>query len=160
MIFDNRNTVMRLNIRRYLVLIVYVIFTGFLILSDLFGDTILGLKKSIYILSSSILYILYIAYTYILNYKFLSYSDEGVKLTFKFISLRPFDNKKQAIEIHKKDFRAYKFEKSFFNLKQDLVLVVKTKNGVANYPPISISALSGKYKSILISSLNQFVKRN
>ena len=75
------------------------------------------------------------------------------------MSLRPFDNKKQAIEIQKKDYNGYEIRKSFFNLKEDLILSVKTKKSIANYPPISITALSLKHKNLLISSLNQAVRK-
>ncbi len=158
MIFDNRNIVIRLNKRRYLVLLVYLILMGLLILADFFGDTIGSIKKSTFILTFTILYIAYVIYAYVLDYKFFSYSDESDKLTFKFISLRPFDNKKRVVEILKSEFRSYKLEKYFLNLKQDLILFVKTKNGVANYPPISVSALSTKHKKMLENSLKQFVK--
>lgn len=157
MIFDNRDIVTKLNIRRYLVLLAYLICMGLLILADIFGETILGITKSLYILVITLMYILYVVYAYLMDYKFFSFSDEGDKLTFKFISMRPFDNKKQAIEILKTDFRSYQIKSIFLKIKQDLILSVKTKNGVANYPPISITALSSKHKKRLINSLNQFV---
>jgi len=130
---------------------------GVLILSDLFGNTILGYDKSIYIGSFTALYILYVVYAYLSNYTYFSFNDEGEKLTFRFASLRPFDNKKQAIEIPKKNFKGYKFQDSFFKLKQEIILLVKANNGIASYPPISIKALSLKQRKILINSLNQFL---
>ncbi|MFC2151409.1 hypothetical protein ACFLSE_02695 [Bacteroidota bacterium] len=157
MIFDNRDNVMKLNIRRFLAILIYLTLMVLLAFSDVFRNTIIGLNKSVYIILVTLLYILYIVFAYVVNYNYFIYNDEGDKLVFRFVSLRPFDNKKQAIEIHKKDFKGYKFQKSFINFKEDLILMIKTKKGFANYPPISVSALSIKHKNMLIQSLNQFV---
>ena len=92
-----------------------------------------------------------------MNYNYFLYNDEGDKLVFRFVSLRPFDNKRTAIEINKKDFAGFKIEKSLFNLKQDLVVRIRTKNGIANYPSISLTALPFKYRKLLENSLNKAV---
>ncbi len=155
MIFDNRNIVLKLNIRRYLVLLVFLILMGLMLLVGIIEEPFLGKSESFYVFMICTLYIIYIIISYMRDYKFFLYNDEGEKLIFRFVSLRPFDNKKRAIEIHKKDFKGYKITKSFFNLKEDLILIVKTKNGVANYAPISITALSLKHKNLLKNSLNQ-----
>ena len=155
MVFDNRNIVMRLNMRRYLTLLAYLVLMGLFLLSGLFDKPVLGYDKATYVIVITAIYLTYIVFAFLLNYNYFSYNDEGNKLIFRFVSLRPFDNKKRVIEIHKKDFEEYKIDKSFFNLKEDLILTVKTKKGVANYPPISITALSLKHKDLLKNSLNQ-----
>jgi hypothetical protein len=130
---------------------------GLILLVGIIEKPFLGKDKSFYVILICAIYLLYILITYTLDYNFFSYNDKGNKLIFHFVSLRPFDNKKRAIEIYKKDFEGYKINKSFFNLKEDLILTVKTKRGVANYPPISITALSLKHKNLLKNSLNQVV---
>lgn len=157
MVFDNRKIVLQLNKRRYIAILLYLVSMGLLLLSDTFKKTILGYEKSLFVIIITILYILYIVYVFIVNYNFLSYNDDGNKLIIRFVSLRPFNNKKRAIEVNKNEFVGYKIKSSFFNLKQDLIVKIKTKNGIANYPPISITALSIKYKNILESSLNQMI---
>ena len=157
MIFDNRHRVTKLHVMRYLSLITYLIFMGLLILSGMFNKSVFGISKNSLVIIISVVYIIYVVCVYIRNYNFFKYNDEGEKLVFRFISLRPFDNKKKSIEILKKDFSGYKIQKSVLNFKVDLILSIKTKKGVANYPPISITALTNKYKNILKSSLNQFV---
>lgn len=156
MFFDNRDIVVKLNKRRYIALLLFLVAMAVLVLPDVLNDVIWGIKKTTLIIEVVILYIGYIVFAYILNYNFFSYKDEGNKLVFRYVSLRPFDNKKQAIEIPKKDFRGYKISKSFFNLKEYLVLKIETKKGVASFPPISITSLSEKQKAMLIQSLNQF----
>jgi len=155
MILDNRNIVLILNIRRYLALLVFLVLMGLILLVDIIEKPFLGMSKSFYVLIICALYVVYVIISYMRDYKFFSYNDESEKLIFRFVSLRPFDNKKQAIEIQKKYFNGYKINKSVFNFKEDLILIVKTKSGVANYPPISITALSLKQKNLLKNSLNQ-----
>lgn len=157
MVFDNREIVTKLNVRRYIVLLLYLTLMGLLILSGIFKEMILGINKSVYIVVVTIIYIIYIIYAYIANYNYFAFNDEGNKLVFRFVSLRPFDNKKQAIEIQKKDFKGYVFRKSLMNIREDLILTVLTKNGLASYPPIGVTALSVKHKNMLINSLNRFI---
>ena len=157
MILDNRNIVLRLNVRRYLTLLVFLVLMGLILLVDIIEKPFLGMNKSFYVLIICAIYIAYVIISYLRNYNFFSYNDEGEKLIFRFVSLRPFDNKKQAIEIQKKIFSGYKIDKSVFSFNQNLILTVKTKRGVANYPSISITALSSKHKDLLKNSLNQIV---
>ncbi|NOQ23975.1 MAG: hypothetical protein GQ564_01315 [Bacteroidales bacterium] len=155
MVFDNRKIVLRLNKRRYLAILLYLVIMGFLLIPDSFKKTILGYEKSLFVIVLTTLYILYVIYTYVMNYNFFSYNNDGNNLIIRFVSLRPFDNKKRAIEVNKNDFVGYKIKSSLFNLKQDLVIKIKTKNGIANYPPISISALSFNHRKVLEDSLSQ-----
>lgn len=157
MVFDNRKIVLHLNKKRYIAILLYLVIMGFLLISDSFKKTILGYEKSLFVIVLTILYILYVVYTYIVNYNFFSYNDDGNKLIIRFVSLRPFDNKKRLIEVNKNDFAGYKIKSSLFNLKQDLVVKIRTKKGIANYPPISISALSHKHKIMFESSLKKLV---
>lgn len=155
MFFDNRNTVLRLNKIRYIVLLVFITLISVIIWSGWFDNIVLGMSKLSYIIFLSILYLLYLIISYILNYNFFSYKDDGNKLVFRFVSFRPFDNAKKAIEIDKKSFGGYQVQQSLFRFKKELVLSIKTKKGLAKYPPISISALSEKQIALLKSALNQ-----
>jgi len=153
--FDNKQTVIKLTKRRYLSFISYTVGLILLFFSGWFEKPVLGIDKTIYVLSISILYILYIVITFITNYNFFSFKDEEDEFVFKFVSLRPFDNKKKSIIIKKKNFRGAEIKKALFNLKIELVLFVETKRGKVSYPPISISALESKYIKVLMDSLNK-----
>jgi hypothetical protein len=153
MIFDNRDTVFKLNKRRYILILVYLTTMSVIIFSGLFEDR-LKIQLAVIV---SILYIIYNIFSYLLNYSYFSYNDDKDKIMLRFASLRPFDDRKKAIDIRKKDFKGYIIKKSFINLREELIIKVSTKKGLANYPPISLTALSAKHKNMLISSLNQFI---
>ncbi len=153
MIFDNRDIILKLNKRRYILILVYVTLMIIFFFSGFFEEN----QKVILAISISVIYIIYNIISYHINFSYFSFRDDQESLMFRFVSLRPLDNNKKAIKISKRDFAGFKFEKSFFGYKENLILSIKTKKGVANYPPISLSALSQKHKLMLKQSLNQFV---
>jgi hypothetical protein len=152
--FDNKNKVLKLNMRRYVVLLIFTTIIGLLIFTRLL-DNIWGITKTIALLITIVAYLLYVLITYVINYQYIFYSDEGDKIILKYVSLRPFDNKRNAIEISKENYYGYKIRKSFLNLKEEINFLIQTPNGIAKYPPISIAALTPKQKKILINSINQ-----
>ncbi len=157
MLFDNRKTVLKLNKIRYLALLGYITIICVIIWSGWFDKPVLRINKLTYIIFFTIIYILFILKFYVTNYNYFSFNDEGNKLIFRFVSFRPFDNEKKAIEIDKKKFGGYQFKRSYLNLKLELILKVSTKQGLANYPPISISALSDKDITLLKNALSHYI---
>jgi hypothetical protein len=152
--FDNKNRVLKLNMRRYIVLLLFTTIIGLLIFTRLL-DNILGITKTTALLITVVAYLIYVLITFIINYQYIFYSDVGDKIILKYVSLRPFDNKRKAIEISKENYYGYKIRKSFFNLKEEIILLIQTPNGIAKYPPISIAALTPKQKKILIHSIQK-----
>jgi len=153
--FDNKNKVMKLSMRRYIILVLFTIIIGLLVFTRLLDKPVWGIDKTTAILIVVIAYLIYVMITYTKNYQYILYSDEGDKIMFKFVSLRPFDNKRNVIKIPKNIYYGYKIQKSFFNQQEAIILMVQSKQGVAKYPPISITALTSKKKNILFSSLNK-----
>ncbi|MEE4198585.1 MAG: hypothetical protein V2I54_13180 [Bacteroidales bacterium] len=153
--FDNKYKVLNLNKRRYIILLFFASVIGLLIFSNLFNEPVWGIDKTTAVIIAISLYMVYITIIYILNYHYIIYSDEGDKISLKFVSLRPFDNKRNVIEIPKKRYNGYKVSRSFFNLKEELILSIHTDKGAARYPPVSITALTPKQKKMLFNSLNQ-----
>lgn len=142
--FDNRTSIIKLNKRRYISFISYSVLLIFVFFSGWFDKPVLKIDKSVYVIVFSLIYLVYIAVSFIINYSFVSFGDNNDAYVFKFVSLRPFDSKKKSIVIKKELFAGAQYNKSFFGLKQDLILFAKTKNGIVAYPSISISALDTK----------------
>lgn len=153
MIFDNRDIILKYNKRRYLLVLLYVTFMAVIFFSGFFEEN----QKLILALAISILYVIYNVISLIKNFNYFSFSEGPEHLMFRFVSMSPFDSKKRAIKIDKNDFAGFEFNESLLGFRKNLVLSIHTKNGVAHYPPISISALSQKHKNNLKQSLSQFV---
>jgi len=53
----------------------------------------------------------------------------------------------------------YRFEKSLFGLVHDLVLVVRTRQGLADYDPVSLAALSVEEQRQIEAELKRILRR-
>jgi len=93
----------------------------------------------------------------ILNYQFISYSDDGEKIVFRYFSSGVFGGKKNSVEIDKRSFSGYKIESKLFGLLHTITLFQQYKEGVAKYPSFYISALTRKEREKVIGSLNLLV---
>ena len=153
MIFDNRDIILKFNKRRYLLVLLYVTFMAVIFFSGLFEEK----QKLKLAVAISVLYVIYNVISLIKNYNYFSFREDQDYFMFRFVSMSPFDSKKRAIKINKNDFAGFDFKESLLGSRKNLILSIQTKNGVANYPPISISALSQKHKNMLKQSLSQFV---
>ncbi len=90
----------------------------------------------------------------ILNYQYISFSDDKEKIIFRYFNAGIVGGKKNSIEINKSSFSGYKIESATFGLVKSIILFQKLREGVAKYPPIYISSLSKEEKAKIIRSLN------
>lgn len=107
-----------------------------------------------------LIYVGFIAYIEKLKYNYIQYADEGEKIVFRYYPLRIFSRKYKAIEIPKFAFIKFETKISFNNKVEEIILFQKTKKGIFQYPPISISALSENDKIRLKQSLLSFSKND
>ncbi len=78
-----------------------------------------------------------------IDFQYIHFSNEEGKLVIRFYPAVKFGRKDyQTIEFPANLLHEYTIEKSMFGTVNDLTLLVKTKRGVAEYPSISMAALS------------------
>jgi len=157
MTFNNSSRIVQYNITQFVVLLVYATIMLVLVFTTTFDFLIRDMNKASLAIIISIIYLCFLMYNYIVDYNFISFSDEGSKFVFHYISTRLLNKKRKAIEITKSKFAGYKIEKSFFGKKKEIVISIKTQNGVAKYPPLSISALTKSQVILLTNSLKQSI---
>ena len=92
----------------------------------------------------------------ILNYQYISYSDDGDYIVFRYFTSGIAGGKKNSVEISKATFSGYRIEKRFFGLIESILLYQKIQDRDAKYPPIYISALTGEEKAKIVKSLNLY----
>lgn len=79
------------------------------------------------------------------DFQYIEFEDSTNMIVLKYYSLIKFGKKDySSIDFPKKQLHDFYFEKFAFGLFTDLVLVVKTKRGIAEYPSVSFSSLSKK----------------
>jgi len=155
---ENSKKTLVISQMRYVMVIAFIVMVVVLLTTDLIDNKFLGLDKYYWAVIISILYVGQNIYEYLKDYNYIYFADENNKLLFRYIPLRPFKNKRYSIEISKDKFQGYKIERPS-PFKQEIVLFVKTPQGIAKYPPISLSALNEEEFNNLKKALNQHINR-
>ncbi len=159
MTIENNKEVTRFRIQRFIVTIFFMLVIVVLLVSNLVKQPVYGLTKLNYVTIVFAIFVLYSLYNYIKNRHFFFFSDDGQKLVFRYFSLRTFEKSKQAVEIPMQSFGGYETYKKLGGFKEYIVLKLKTRKGLASYPPILISYLSKDKKSRLFKVLNRSMGR-
>ncbi|MFO8234255.1 MAG: hypothetical protein R6U04_02450 [Bacteroidales bacterium] len=158
MIIENKTKSLRISQQRFLAAIIFFPLIVVLLATDLIEDKFLELNKYYWAIIATVIYLGQNVYEHLKDFNYIYFSDEeDNKLLLRYVSLKPFDSKKYSIEIKKEDLHSYKINRKSLNFKQELVLFVRTPQGIAKYPPISISALSEGELNQMKKVLNQIL---
>jgi hypothetical protein len=151
--FDNSRTVISIRIRLFTVTVLLIAYLIVVYFAHLFKFPVFGLSETMLTTILVCLYILFAAYPMILDYQFISYSDDDDKLIFRYFTSGIAGGKKNSVEISKSDFAGYRIDRKLFGLKKSITLFRQLPQGVAKYPPVYISILSRKERARLLNSL-------
>ena len=155
MIIDNKKTAFQYRFALFLMTLFFVFLIVVVLLSGWFDKSSHAINKTHIVLLLLATYLLINFYNYIRDYNYIYVSADKGKLIVRYISLRIFTKRKNAIEIPLQLFTGYEIKKGFINNK--LILQQKTKNGTAKYSPISISSLRKQEKEKLTNSLSMML---
>jgi hypothetical protein len=158
MIIDIRKAVLKNKIRSFYSTLFFLTVIAVLLVTDIYSGEIAGIDKYEFSIVLACIYILSALYSTIRNYYYIYYNDEGDKIILRFFSFSFFAQKKNSIELSKKELEGYQIDQKIFGLRENLILYQKTKRGTAKYPPVSITALSKKEKKELLNSLSIYSK--
>jgi hypothetical protein len=101
------------------------------------------LDEVLYALVSAVLFALWFLYYQVADYQFIEFSDENEKILLRYYKVIHFGKTNyNSIEFPQHIMYKAQFEDSFFGKMSDLTLIVKTSRGIAEYPTVSLSALS------------------
>jgi hypothetical protein len=153
MTFDNSRTIIGLRIRIFIVTVLLLIYVVLTYIAKLIEFPILGFSETIWTSGFIGIWLIFALYPIVLNYQYVSFSDEGDSIVFRYFIAGIFGGRKNSVEIKKESFAGYKTETRYFGLVQSVILYQRLREGVAAYPPIYISNLSKKEKDRIINSL-------
>jgi hypothetical protein len=98
---------------------------------------------SIYGLVMAGIFALWFLYFQVIDYQYIEFSDDNNKILLRYYKLIRFGKTEfNAIEFPQKILYNVTFENSIFGKMTDLTIVIKTRRGIAGYPPVSLTALS------------------
>ena len=156
MIIDLQRTVIRMQLRRFVVLIIFVL----LILASMFMLSLqqryFGMTKYQVALIFGLIYLLIMSVEAMFELYYIYFSDEGDLIIFRYFSTGYFNRKKQVIQIPKKSFSGYEITDSILGLKKKITLKQRLKTSVVQYPPVSITLLNEKQRTQLTETLDKY----
>ena len=158
MTFDNSRTIISLRIKLFGATVVLLAYLSIAYIARLIKFPLLGMSDTVWTISLIGIWVILAFMPMVLNYQFLSYSDEGDYLVFRYFTAGIAGGRKNSVEINKTTFSGYKVETRFFGFIQSIILFQKVQGGVANYPPVYISALTREEKEKVIKSLNLYAQ--
>jgi hypothetical protein len=156
MTFDNSKTIISLRIKLFAATVVLLAYIAMAFVVKLIKFPLLGMSETMWTVILVAIWVILAFLPMVLNYQFISYSDEGEFIIFRYFTAGIVGGKKNSVEINKSTFSGYKIEKRFLGLIQSITLLQRFQQGVAKYPPIYISVLTGEEKMKIIKSLNTF----
>jgi hypothetical protein len=156
MTFDNSKTIISLRIKLFAATVVLLAFLALAYVVMLIKFPFLGFNESSWTVILVGVWLVLALMPIILNYQFISYSDDGEFIIFRYFTAGIVGGRKNSVEINKTTFAGYKIESRFFGFIQSIILFQNIQGRVANYPPVYISALNRKEKEKIIRSLNQY----
>ena len=147
MIYNNKKTLSFLK--------KWLLFSG---LALLFAMTVVIFLQQFEILFSlAALLIVMLIFNRMLNFSFMRIQLENNFVIIRYYSLFAFERDYQSIEFPVASLRQVVVKKYLFGLKWDLHLIVKLKQGLATYPPISLSALPFSDREKLVELMNSLI---
>jgi len=89
------------------------------------------------------LFSLWYLYFHVADYQFVEFSDEDNKIVLRYYKAVSFTSKSyHSIEFPQTILQNAHFENTVFGALSDLTFIVRTKRGIAEYPSVSLSAVS------------------
>lgn len=152
MIINNKEVSTRIRLGIMLFVLVYV---ALLVLSLIFGWS----QSNRFELVITIVFALGMFFAFGKRFCYVYFNNEGPKVIIRYSPLQPLTYGNYSVEFYKKDFFKYQIVKSFFGLRQSLVVYVKTPQGVAKYNPISLATLKHEEIKRITDSLDVYLKK-
>jgi hypothetical protein len=160
MTFDNSKTIIGLRIKIFTATVLLLTYFILTYISETLSYPLLGMSDATWTIILVCLYFILAFYPMVLNYQYIYFSDEGETIVFRYFNAGIVGGRKNTIEINKYNFAGYETETKYFGLIQSVTLFQQLREGVAKYPPVYISNLTGKEKSRIYNSLYLYTPKD
>jgi hypothetical protein len=157
---DIQRTILKKNLRAFILAILFVVFISLLLITYIYEDQLFGLTKYHLAIIFASIYVLYMLFNTLRQFHYIYFSDAGNKIILRYFPMGVFTYKKNSIEIGKSEFAGYEKKKVLFGFREKLILKVRTGRGLAKYPPVSVTALNQKEKENLYRALDRLKDSN
>jgi hypothetical protein len=159
MVIDIQRTILRKNLRAFILAIIFILLILVLLLTYLYENQFFGLTNYHLAIIIAGFYVLYMLFNALRQYYYVYFSDDHDKVILRYFPTGVFTHRKNSIEIPKRDFAGYEKKRWLFGYREKIILKVHTSRGTAKYPPVSLSALSRKEKGNLYQALDLLARQ-
>ena len=160
MTFDNTKQIISIRIKLFIATVLILTYLAVVYLIKLIKFPVLGLGDVAWTIILISIYLIVFFIPVILNYQFVSYSDDDDNIVLKYFNAGMAGGKKNSMKIYKTAFAGYKTGSRLFGLDKSIILFQKVGQGIAKYPPVHISALSKDQRNKLIRALNELLPKS
>ncbi len=160
MIINIERTILRKSLSKFILLIIMAILICLLLFIPFQKNLIKNVNNNLLAIFIAAAYVIYTLYESFRNYNYIYFSDESDKIILRYFTPHFFTSKKNSIEIPKREFSGYTIQSVFLGYREKIILKSRTPKGIANYPPVSITALSNNEKHDLLISLEKVKQQN
>lgn len=154
MTFDNSKTIISLRIKLFGVTVIALAYMALAYVAKIIKFPLLGMNDVFWTVLFITIWILIAFLPMFLSYQYISYSDDGDNIVFRYFTTGIVGGRKNSVEISKRSFSGYKIESRFFGFIKILNLFQNFQEGTAKYPPIYISSLTREERNKIVRSLN------
>ena len=159
MTLNNSKSVINLKITRRISIILLLAFLLLTYVARIIKYPMLGMSQLFWTILILVCFGIIVFLPIILNFQYVYYSDEGDSIIFRYYTTGFIAGKKNSIEINKRTFSGFTFDKKIFGLSQSVTLYQQIRKNVAKYPPVHISGLKRGERDKIIKSLSAFAPR-
>jgi len=153
MIIDNRKNVVRYRFNEFIGAVITITLFTLVLTLPFFLDPFLGIGRIYWAVILLCGYIGLFAFHFYKDLNYIYFSDDKGRMVFRYYSIRPFADSKNAIEMAHKQFHEYVITKS--GLRTYITFKQNAGGRIAEYPKVSITALTKNQREKLYQCLNK-----
>ena len=99
-------------------------------------------------------------YFHVADYQYIEFSDEDNKVLLRYYNAIRFGKGEySSIEFPHSALQKADFENSVFGKLTDVTLIVKTKRGLAEFPSVSLTAMSKEERTVMKTTLYNIIHK-
>jgi len=114
MTFDNSKTIISLRIKLFAATVVLLAYLALAYVIKLIKFPLLGMSDTVWTIIFIVIWVILAFMPMVLNYQFISFSDEGEFIVFRYFNAGIVGGKKNSVEINKATFAGYKVDTRYF----------------------------------------------
>lgn len=157
MTIDNQRNTYRIWLRRLVQAIIFTLLIIVMIFIPWFDEEKVNISKYWVVILIALVYVAINVINYLKVPYFVSYSDKGEMIVMRYYPLSMFTSRKHSIEIPKQQFVRFEIQEFLFGTQQKIILYQNFRNRVAQYPPISLSAVDPEDRQRIFQSLSKYM---